>query len=207
MPTAEAAPHSFADTDLVAAKRALRAEMAARRERAHAAAGESAGTGLRDSVLSALASELKRAHCVSAYCPVGSEIDPQPLYGALLARGLIGGLPVVAGKGKPLLFRRWRPGEALVPGVLGIGVPPSDAPTVEPDLLLVPLLAFDRRGYRLGYGGGFYDRTLEARRTRGKVFAVGVGFADQEVASVPSGPNDQRLDAIATERGAWLVEA
>lgn len=207
MPTAEAAPHSFADTDLVAAKRKLRAEMLARRERAHTQAGEGAGTRLRDGVLRALTDEVALARCVSAYYPVGSEIDPRPLYAALLARGLAGGLPVVAGKGKPLRFRRWRPGEALVPGVLGIGVPPSDAPEVEPDLLLVPLLAFDRRGYRLGYGGGFYDRTLAVLRERGKVLAVGVGFADQEVASVPSGPGDQRLDGIATERGAWLVGA
>jgi 5-formyltetrahydrofolate cyclo-ligase len=192
---------------LVADKRALRADMLARRERAHADAGDSAGTQLRDRVLGAVASELKQAHCVSAYYPVGSEIDPLPLYAALLARGLIGGLPVVAGKGKPLLFRRWRPGEALVPGVLGIGVPPNDAPEVEPDLLLVPLLAFDRRGYRLGYGGGFYDRTLEALRARGKVLAVGVGFAVQEVASVPSGPGDRRLDWLATEREAWPVGA
>lgn len=205
MPTAEAAPHSFADTDLIAAKRALRAEMLARRERAHGDAG--AGMRLRDGVLSALNDEIARARCVSAYCPVGSEIDPVPLYGALLARGLTGGLPVVVGKDKPLLFHRWRPGEALVPGVLGIGVPPSDAPPVEPDLLLVPLLAFDRRGYRLGYGGGFYDRTLEALRARGKVLAIGVGFAVQEVASVPSGPDDQRLDWIATERDAWPVGA
>lgn len=207
MPTAEAAPHSLADTDLVAAKRALRAEMQARRERAHADAGAGAGARLRDGVLGALASELKRVNCVSAYYPIGGEIDPLPLYAALLARGLTGGLPVVVGKGKPLLFRRWRPGDALVPGVLGIGVPPSDAPMVEPDLLLVPLLAFDRRGYRLGYGGGFYDRTLAARRARGPVLAIGVAFAAQEIPTVPVGPGDQRLDWIATERGARPVGA
>jgi 5-formyltetrahydrofolate cyclo-ligase len=199
---------SIADADLVEAKRVLRGQALAQRDRARVATGDhgrSAAQALSDHALAALAGELARPRRVSAYNPVGSEMDPLPLYGALLERGHVGGLPAVAGRHKPLVFRQWRPGEALVAGVLGIPIPPPEAPVIEPDLLLVPLLAFDRAGYRLGYGGGFYDRTLQALRRRGPMLAVGVAFAAQELARVPHGADDQKLDWIATERGAWAV--
>jgi len=113
------------------------------------------------------------------------------------------GLPVVVGKGRPLVFRRWRPGEALQPAAFGTSVPGAAAPEVTPDMLLVPLLAVDPRGYRLGYGGGFYDRTLDRLRGGGRtVTAVGVGFDAQCVAAVPKGLGDQPLDWLVTERRA-----
>ena len=139
---------------------------------------------------------------VAGYWPIGDELDVRPLLGALAARGHACALPVVVRKGEPLLFRRWAPGDAVAPGALGIPEPDAAAPEVRPDLLLVPLLAFDRAGYRLGYGGGFYDRTLERLRRGGPVTAAGVGYAGQEVAAVPRDAYDQPLDWIVTERYA-----
>ena len=110
-------------------------------------------------------------------------------------------LPVVPGRAKPLTFRAWRPGEPVISGVLGIPMPAAGAPEIVPEIVLVPLLAFDRRGYRLGYGGGYYDRTLAGLRAKGPTFAIGVGFAFQEIDEVPTTPGDQPVDAIATEAG------
>jgi len=142
---------------------------------------------------------------VSGFWPIGDEIDVKPLMAALDRRGHPIGLPVVTAKGEPLQFRRWRPGDALVKAGFGLSVPPPEADAVVPGLLLVPLLAFDREGYRLGYGGGYYDRTLAGLRARQKTIAVGVGYAGQEVDSVPHGPGDERLDWIMSER--WAIRA
>jgi 5-formyltetrahydrofolate cyclo-ligase len=114
-------------------------------------------------------------------------------------RGHPVGLPVIVGKGRPLMFRRWQPDAQLVPGEFRVMTPPPSAPEVIPKLLLVPLLAFDRAGYRLGYGGGFYDRTIAALRAAGDAVAVGVALAAQEVASVPRDDTDQPLDWIVTD--------
>ncbi|HEX7008052.1 MAG TPA: 5-formyltetrahydrofolate cyclo-ligase, partial [Alphaproteobacteria bacterium] len=114
------------------------------------------------------------------------------------------GAAVVA-RGRPLVFRRWRPGQTFVAGSLGEPAPPPDAPEVKPELLLVPLLAFDRRGYRLGYGGGYFDRTIAMLRAApdmagvGGVLAVGLAYAAQEVPALPTEGHDQRLDWIVTE--------
>jgi 5-formyltetrahydrofolate cyclo-ligase len=110
------------------------------------------------------------------------------------------GVPVIIGKGQPLRFRRWTPKSAMVPGEFRALVPET-GDWMEPAVLIVPLLAFDRRGYRLGYGGGFYDRTLEGLRAQGTVLAIGFAFAAQEVAEVPRDGTDQRLDMIVTESG------
>jgi 5-formyltetrahydrofolate cyclo-ligase len=142
-------------------------------------------------------------HILSAFHPTQSEIDVRPLLGKLAGEGWTPCLPVVLGKGLPLEFRRWYPGEALVLGKWGILRPADDAPVVEPDVLLVPLLAFDRQGYRLGYGGGFYDRTLEKLRGMKKVVAIGVAYAAQEIDAVPRDGHDQRLDYIMTEKGVF----
>jgi 5-formyltetrahydrofolate cyclo-ligase len=107
---------------------------------------------------------------------------------------------VVAGKGKPLLFRVWRPGMVLKSGAFGLSEPGPDAPEIAPRIVFAPLLAFDRRGNRIGWGAGFYDRTLAGLRAKGPVTAVGVAYAAQEVAEVPAGAHDQPLDWIATER-------
>jgi 5-formyltetrahydrofolate cyclo-ligase len=110
-------------------------------------------------------------------------------------------LPVVVRRGLPLLFRAWHPGQPLVTGSFGVPRPDKDQPELTPRVLIVPLLAFDRAGYRLGYGGGFYDRTLAALRQRKPITAIGVGYVAQELPQVPHGPMDQRLDYVLTEDG------
>jgi len=136
---------------------------------------------------------------VSGFWPMRSEIDPRPILTELGALGHPFCLPVVVGKGRPLVFRAWRPGDALVAGDFGTQVPDAGQPDVVPRVLLVPLLAFDRNGYRLGYGGGFYDRTLAMLRAAGPALAVGLAVAAQEVESVPHDAMDARLDGIVTE--------
>jgi 5-formyltetrahydrofolate cyclo-ligase len=142
---------------------------------------------------------------VSAFFPYKSEIDTRPLLGKLAGEGWTTCLPIVIALGEPLIFRRWLPGEPTVPGVWGIPRPTDDAPLLEPDVLLVPLMAFDRQGYRLGYGGGFYDRTLEQLRARKTITAIGVAYAAQEIDAVPHGPHDQPLDYVMTERSLFKV--
>jgi 5-formyltetrahydrofolate cyclo-ligase len=127
-----------------------------------------------------------------------SEADPRP---AMAAHSGPLCLPVVAGRGRPLVFRAWMPGAPLVAGGFGAMVPAAEAAELVPEVLIVPMLAFDRQGYRLGYGGGFYDRTLAALRAAGPVRAIGLAFAGQEVAAVPRGPWDVALDLIVTEAG------
>lgn len=133
----------------------------------------------------------------SGYMPIRCELDPRPAMAALAACGPVG-VPVIAGAGRPLSFHRWTPGCAMVAGTFGALVP-ADGAEMVPELVIVPLLAFDRGGARLGYGGGFYDRTLDLLRARGPVLAVGLAYAAQEVGRLPVEPTDQPLDAIVTE--------
>jgi 5-formyltetrahydrofolate cyclo-ligase len=137
---------------------------------------------------------------VSGFMPLGNEIDPSPLMRKLAGEGARLALPVVTARGKPLIMRAWAFGEPLSPGVWGIRQPPPEAAEVEPDILLVPLLAFDRGGHRIGYGGGYYDRTIAQLRPRKAVVAVGIGFAAQEVPTVPTTLRDALLDLVLTER-------
>jgi 5-formyltetrahydrofolate cyclo-ligase len=137
---------------------------------------------------------------ISAFHSFDTEISTFELFDKLVADGWIAALPVVIAKNTPLVFRQWAPGDALVLGRWNIKVPPEEAPEVLPDVLLVPLLAFDRKGFRLGYGGGFYDRTLEKLRLLKKVTAIGIAYAGQEVDAVPYEEFDQRLDWIMTEK-------
>jgi 5-formyltetrahydrofolate cyclo-ligase len=189
---------------LVSRKGALRAEAMRRRDRVAAETGpDIAARAVRDRVLDSIT--VPPGSTVSAFWPMGSEIDLRPLIHALHDAGHPIGLPVVVGRGQPLLFRAWRPGLALVPGGYGTQVPGTDQPEVRPAVLLVPLLAFDRAGYRLGYGGGFYDRTLAALRADGPACAVGVAYAGQEVPEVPRADYDQRLDWIVTDREAIRI--
>jgi len=138
---------------------------------------------------------------VTVYRAAGSEIDPAPLVAALRSRGAHIALPVVIARETPLTFRIWTDGEALLPDAAGIPAPPPEAQDVRPGLILAPLLAFDRRGGRLGQGGGYYDRTLRALRHSGPLIAVGLAFAAQEVAEVPMAPHDEPLDGVLTEDG------
>jgi 5-formyltetrahydrofolate cyclo-ligase len=125
----------------------------------------------------------------------------------LAAQGHALCLPVVQGRGKPLLFRAWRRGDALVRGSLGIPAPGPEAAPLVPGLLLVPLLAFDREGFRLGHGAGYYDMTLAGLRAAGPVLAVGIAYAGQEVARVPREVHDQSLDWVITESEAIRIGA
>ena len=141
---------------------------------------------------------------VGGYWPIGDEIDVLPLLAALRERGLSLALPVGAAPGLPLSFRAWRPGDELAPGAHGIAAPLASVETVVPGLVIVPLLAFDAQGWRLGYGAGYYDRTLEAFIAAGQVvMAVGVAYAGQEVPAVPHDGGDVRLDALVTEAATY----
>lgn len=139
---------------------------------------------------------------VSGFWPIKDELDIRPLLIELINQGCQVVLPVVQGKGQPLLFRAWRPGDALEAGVFGTLQPSARRETLEPQVLIVPLLACDREGWRLGYGGGFYDRTLAGLRSRRRVTAIGVGFDAQLVDDVPHGASDERLDWLLTDRRA-----
>lgn len=142
---------------------------------------------------------------VALYHPINDELDTKPLGEELLRRGAEICLPVVERKNAPLAFRRFTPGAALVRGRYGVMTPCDDATVCDPEIIVVPLLGFDRRGGRLGYGGGYYDRTLAAVRAVRDVLAVGYAYGAQEVDAAPMGPLDQRLDWIVTERGAIAV--
>ena len=184
---------TFIAHDKAALRRAARQRRASLGAQARGAAGEAVCARVQAAV------SLARGAAVSAYWPMGDELDLRPLMGRLHKAGHPIGLPVMPGKAQPLVFRAWVPGAPLEPGGFGTQVPPADCPILRPDVFLVPLLAFDRAGYRLGYGGGFYDRTLAAARGAGEVVAVGVAFSAQEVARVPREATDQRLDLIVTE--------
>ncbi len=139
---------------------------------------------------------------VALYDPIRNELDTAPLADALAERGVGLALPVVEAKKAPLIFRRYKPGDPLIDGAYGEQVPPAPAPTVRPDIIVTPLLGFTRAGDRLGYGGGYYDRTLKSLRKTGALVAVGYAFAAQDVDALPASPLDQRLDWVVTERGA-----
>jgi 5-formyltetrahydrofolate cyclo-ligase len=190
------------DDALPAAKAALRAEMRARRRelaRRHPDAHHRAAGALPLERLPAFA-------MVSGYRPQGSEIDPAPLIARLCEHGALFCLPACAAKGAALEFREWEPDDPLTLDAMGIPSPAETAPPAHPDLVIAPVLAFDRKGGRLGQGAGFYDLTLAELRARKRVFVLGLAFAGQEVGEVPTGPLDYRLDAILTEDGLIEVE-
>lgn len=138
-----------------------------------------------------------RGRALAGYMAMRTEIDPTA---AMVAHQGPVGVPVILGAGQALRFREWSPGCAMVAGEFGALIPAEGA-WVEPEVVIVPLVGFDARGYRLGYGGGFYDRTLAGLRARHSVLAVGFAFAAQELPEVPIDQYDQRLDVIVTETG------
>jgi len=133
------------------------------------------------------------------------EIDVRGLIGALATAGAQVVLPVMAGADLPLVFREWRAGDELLPGAFGVREPADDARVLTPDIVVAPLLAFDVAGNRLGYGGGYYDRTLRDLRAGGAIIAVGVGYDEQEISSVPGHTGDEILDMIITDRRTLRV--
>ncbi len=137
---------------------------------------------------------------IAGYWSVHSELDVRPFMEGLADLGHDLALPVVTGPGQALMFKRWHPADDLIKGAFDIMEPAADCPIVWPDLILVPMLAFTASGARLGYGGGFYDRTLAQRRAQGQVFACGVAFSGQEMDHLPTDEQDQRLDGLLTEK-------
>jgi 5-formyltetrahydrofolate cyclo-ligase len=183
-----AAPHI--SPELIEAKRLVRQRMLAARE----ACDPACGVALAEHMLREVPPPAGAV--VSGFWPMGQEIDIRPLLEALHARGNPIVLPETPKRGNPLIFRLWYPGAVMLPERFGTSRP--DGEVCVPDFLLVPLLAFDRRGYRVGYGAGYYDRTLAVLPGR---FRLGVAYAASELDEVPAGPYDERLDAVATERG------
>jgi len=143
--------------------------------------------------------EISNGSVLAGYWPIRSEIDPHPLMEKFAAAGARLALPVTVGRDQPLVFREWSPGDPLRRGPLGISEPMPEAPELSPDLLLVPLAAFDRSGHRIGYGAGHYDRTLEALRRHKGVTTIGLAFAVQEIPKVPAMPHDVMLDYVLTD--------
>lgn len=140
-----------------------------------------------------------RGNRVAAYMPIRTEIDVMPVMREVSQHCVVG-VPVILGRGQPLEFRRWQPGTEMQDGPFGARIP-KNAELVVPQVVILPLVAFDKLGFRLGYGGGFYDRTLEVLRANGPVLAVGFAYAAQEADSVPIEPTDQIMNAIVTEKG------
>ena len=188
------------------AKKALRHQAEVRRREARRILGAAAGEAVRERFLAAMAdmglAGEPAGRVVAGYWPMADEIDLRPLLARLYEIGFECALPVVTGRGRPLVFRRWTPATTLRRAGFGLSEPGPDAPEFAPEVLLVPLLAFDVEGYRLGHGAGYYDITLAALRHERAVLAVGVAFAAQEVARVPRQDHDQRLDWIVTEERA-----
>jgi len=168
------------------------------RSKTHRLNGQSASQIIADGGLCFVELE---ATSISGYIAHRSELDILPLMQKLCENGWQTCLPVVLRPASPLAFRQWRPGDEMQNGAFGIPVPKDTAETVTPHVLLVPLLSFDMMGYRLGYGGGFYDRTIASLGVKGPVVTVGMAYQDQQVKSVPRGKYDQPLDWIVTEKG------
>ncbi|MDB5600391.1 MAG: 5-formyltetrahydrofolate cyclo-ligase [Xanthobacteraceae bacterium] len=144
--------------------------------------------------------EVPAGAVVSGFFPLKTEINPVRLMRRLVAGGAQLALPLIVGRGKPLSMRAFAFGDELIPGQWGILEPSPAAPEVEPDILIVPLLAFDRVGQRVGYGAGYYDLTITTLRRKKPITAIGIAFAAQEIPQVPATPNDAPLDFVLTER-------
>ena len=171
---------------------------------ARAALSEEARTAASDALAKrGLPFEIAAGTIVSGYSPIRSELDPAPLMRVLAVRGAQLALPAVMARGKSLAFRAWSPGDRLTLGALGILEPSPAAAELIPDIMLVPLAAFDRLGHRIGYGAGHYDFTLAHLRKLKPITAIGLAFAAQEIAVVPALAHDVALDYVLTEKQAF----
>ncbi len=184
---------------VVNAKTQLRTEARERRSAALARHGSSAAERIAAVAAGFLAST--PGITVAAFASMADELDTTPLLARLTHDGFRLALPVMQDRRSPLAFRLWQPGDAMAVAKWGIREPLPERPAVEPDVLLVPLLAFDRRGYRLGYGGGYYDRTIAALRRQKSIVAAGLALDEQEVDAVPHLDYDERLDWVLTPSG------
>lgn len=178
-------------------KKDMRKQAAETRKRAFFRIARTAPMWLRDKFLRGVRTE--NISCVSAYWPIGEEIDPRPLMESLMNNGVDACLPVMRAKRAPLEFHQWQPGAKMKRAAFGV-MEPSNTPVCVPELMVVPLLAFGRDGSRLGYGGGFYDRTIARLRKGRPVSCVGVAFSAQERDDIPMDAHDQFLDMVVTEK-------
>jgi len=187
-------------SDLAAAKKRARNDARDVRAEAKATTGPLAGDLLQAQFLDHV--PMAPSAVVAGYWPMNDEMNPVPLLKRLIKDGVQCALPVVVAKGKPLEFRDWHPDLALEDGPFGTSHPHASADVTSPGIVMLPLLAFDASGYRLGYGGGYYDRTLADMKSSGSsVLAVGIGYQSQQIDAVPHGELDQRLDWVVTENG------
>jgi 5-formyltetrahydrofolate cyclo-ligase len=184
-----------------ASKALLRVEILGRRRRVSTSMATAFAQRIAE-IGSVIAAQ-SAAEAVAAYWPIKGEASPLPLLEVLAARGIATALPAIAQRYEPLVFRRWRPGEALIAAEFGLEEPAATAPLLCPDLLFLPLVAFDRNGYRLGYGAGYYDRTLAQLRVAGPPITVGIAYAFQELPEIPAEAHDQKLDYVLTDR-EWI---
>ena len=184
-------------TETQSPKAVLRAEALARRDALPAVERQAAAEAI---AARGLPVEVTPATIVSGFMPMKTEINPLPLLHKLSDAGAQLALPAIAGRGKPLIMRAWKFGDPFKAGQWGIREPVPEAPEVKPDILIVPLAAFDRAGHRIGYGAGYYDMTINALRATKKVIAIGIAFAAQEIPKVPATEHDAPLDLVLTER-------
>jgi 5-formyltetrahydrofolate cyclo-ligase len=183
------------------AKNALREYAGARRRLAHRMTGPGAGVRAADHFLANV--PVAPGAVISGYWPIREEFDVMPILRRMASAGYICALPYTDKKRHVLVFRAWRPGIAMICGPFQIPEPTAEAAVVSPTILLTPLLAYDSAGFRLGYGGGYYDGALaRLRAAGGPVMAIGMAFTEQMVEHVPHGDTDEKLDWIVTERGA-----
>ncbi|MBM3508137.1 MAG: 5-formyltetrahydrofolate cyclo-ligase [Alphaproteobacteria bacterium] len=181
-------------------KQRLRSQARARRAETNASLGKAAGTAVV--ALFEKNIRLPERSVIAGYWPMRNELDVVPLLTALQKKGHRIVLPVVEGPDSVLAFRLWKPGVAMQTGANGTMHPPAAAGTATPTVMLVPLLAYDAIGQRLGAGGGHYDRTIAALRAAGPLLVIGLAFSSQRVDALPIEPHDQKLDWVVTERGA-----
>ena len=186
-------------SDIVEEKRLLRARIRAWRAGLDAGIVARAADAVAAQGLDFL--QVRGSAVVSGFASLPDEFRVWPLLRRLHREGHRLALPVMQGKARPLLFRAWAPGDALDRGVWGIGEPKADKAELEPDIVLAPLLAFDAPGRRLGYGGGFYDRTIRGLRARKRIVVVGLAYDEQQVDEVPHLDYDERLDWVLTPYG------
>ena len=192
------------DVNLIAEKKQLRNTAEKRRQFLFQSKGIYASKRLAKNFCSTWSPAY--GYIISAFWPFRTELDVRPLIHHLFGLGYTIALPEITSKYEPLIFREWNPGQNLIKDNFGVMCLPKTAKIKKPDWLLVPLLAFDKNGFRLGYGGGFYDITLKSLREEKHIFAVGVGFEGQMIERVPYARHDIRLNAVLTEGVVYITE-
>jgi 5-formyltetrahydrofolate cyclo-ligase len=201
-PTAFAA-RTLLRMNFIQEKTQLRERLRAARAAVSPAQAEAAARAVADRALALTLEKLENPAPVALYAPLPGELDSFPLLAELARIGFPTLLPVAGEKATPLTFRLWRPGAPLVIGRYGLSEPSASAPEMRPEILFLPLLGFDSEGTRLGFGGGYYDATLDHLRAKGLTAAVGLAFSCQQAKKIPRQSHDEKLDFVVTETGVF----